>query len=216
MHRSPVVSNNLFDVLDLDMGDDDSDVADLGGSLSDLAVLMVIIMPTLDGTAKSAMDTHNINGRTTLALTNADMFDGSSTTASLDSGNQLPAVLRSAAALDELETTTSHLNGAVAGSQMTTTTHKRVLRLAPGIVLPAVVCPGVAANLVGMLPMLNARPDLSLTIDAAAAGAHVCIVRDSRTNDIVFRLPEDRGVLPLQLPASGTGLLDLAEELDHE
>jgi hypothetical protein len=66
-----------------------------------------------------------------------------------------------------------------------------------------------------MLPMLNACPGLSL-IDAAAAGAHVCIVRDSRTNEIIFRLPEDRGVLPVQLPVSGNESLVLAEELAHE
>ncbi len=140
-----------------------------------------------------------------MTLTNADMLDGSPRMAYLDSGNQLPAVLQSPASLDELETTTGDHNGAVAGSQMRIT-HTGILRLAPGIVLPAVVCPGVAANLIGMLPMLNACPDLNLTIDAAAAGAHVCIVRrDSRTNEIVFRLREDRGVLPLQLPVSGAG-----------
>ncbi len=83
-------------------------------------------------------------------------------------------------------------------------THERVLRLAPGVVLPAVVCPDAAANLIGMLPMLNTCPDLSLTIDGAGAGAHVCIVRDSRTNAVIFCLPEDRGVLSLQLPLSGT------------
>ncbi len=93
-------------------------VADLdGGSPADPAVLMVT--PTPDGTATLAMDSLSTNGCTTLALTNPDMFDGSSNTAYLDSGNQLPAVLRSAAALDELEATTGHLNGAVAGSQMT-------------------------------------------------------------------------------------------------
>jgi hypothetical protein len=113
------------------------------------------------------------------------------------------------------KTTTGLLNGAIAGCQMRIT-HTGILRLAPGIFLPAAVCPGVAANLIGMLPMLNACPDLSLTIEAAAAGAHVCIVRDSQTNEIVFRIHEDRGVSPPQLPVSGAGLLDLAEELDHE
>jgi hypothetical protein len=65
-----------------------------------------------------------------------------------------------------------------------------------------------------MLPMLNAFPELSLTIDVAAAGTHVGIVRDARTNALLFSINEDRGVLPLQLPLLGTGLLDLAEELD--
>jgi hypothetical protein len=79
------------------------------------------------------------------------------------------------ASLDELEATTGYLNGAVAGSQMTIT-HMGILHLAPGIVLSAVVCPEAAANLIGMMPLLNASPDLSLTIGAAAAGAHVCCV----------------------------------------
>ncbi len=105
-HRSPVTSNNRYDVLDLDMDDDD----DLDGSPVDPAVLM--IPPTLDGTATLALDTLNTNGCMTLALTNTDMFDGSPHTAYLDSGNQLPAVLQSPACLDELEITTGHLNGA--------------------------------------------------------------------------------------------------------
>ncbi len=96
-----------------------------------------------------------------------------------------------------------------------TVTHTSILRLAPGIALPAVVSPEVAANLIGMLPMLNACPHLSLTIDGAAAGTHVCIVRDSRTNKVIFRIPEERGGLPVQLPMSGTESLDLAEELDN-
>jgi hypothetical protein len=123
--RSPVASHNVYDV---DTGDDDSD--DLDGPPVDPAVL--IVMPTLDGTATSAMDT---NGCTTLALTNADMFDGSPHMAYLDSGNQLPAVLQARASLDELETTTGHLNGAVAGSQMRIT-HTGILRLAPGSACP--------------------------------------------------------------------------------
>jgi hypothetical protein len=91
MHRSPVASHNVYDVLDLDMGDNDSGVVDLDGSPLTPAVLMV--MPTLDETANSAMDTLNSNRCTTLALTNADMFAGPSNTAYLDSGNQLSAVL---------------------------------------------------------------------------------------------------------------------------
>jgi hypothetical protein len=59
-------------------------------------------------------------------------------------------------------------------------------------------------------------PELSLTIDAAAADTHECIVRDARTNALLFSINEDRGVLPLRLPLLGTGLLDLAEELDPE
>ncbi len=103
----------MYDVLDLDMGDDDSAMADLDGSPLDPAVLMV--MPTLDGTVTLAMDNLNTNECATLALTNADMFTGASNTAYLDSGNQLPAVLQSTATLAELEAMTGHLNWAVAG-----------------------------------------------------------------------------------------------------
>ena len=166
----------------------------------DPAVLM--IPPTLDGTASPALDTLHTDGCTTPALTNTDIFDGSPHMAYLDSGNQLAAVLKSPATLDELEVATGHLNGAVAGSKMTVT-HTGILRLAPGIDLPAVVCPEIAANLIGMLPMLNTCPALTLTIEAAAAGAHVCIVRDSRTNAIVFCLREDRGVLPVRATRAG-------------
>ncbi len=139
-----VASHNAYAVLDMDTDDDDPD-----GSPVDPAVLM--IPPTLDGTATLAMDTLNTDGCTTLALTNTDMFDGSPHMAYLESGYQLPAVLQSPASLDELEITTGHLNGAVAGSQMTIT-HTGILSPAPGIALPAVVCPEkVAANLIGML-----------------------------------------------------------------
>ncbi len=62
------------------------------------------------------------------------------------------------------------------------------------------VCPEFAANIIAIVPMLNACPALSLDIEAAATGTHACIVRDIRTNDVIFRLNEDHGVLPLQLP----------------
>jgi hypothetical protein len=94
-----------------------------------------IATPTMDATATLATHIIYTHGCTTLTLTNPDMFDGSSTTAYLDSGNQLPAVLRSAAAQDELAATTDQLSGAVAGSQMTIT-HTGRLRVAPGVVRP--------------------------------------------------------------------------------
>ncbi len=50
------------------------------------------------------------DGCTTLAPTHSDVFGGSSNTACRDAGNQLPAVLQSPAFLDELVTTTGHLN----------------------------------------------------------------------------------------------------------
>jgi hypothetical protein len=168
-HRSPVTSNNLYDVLDLDMDEEHTGDDDLDGSPVD-----AVILPTLDGTATLALDTLHTNGCTTVALTNTDIFDGSPHRAYLDSANQLPAVLQSPACLDELEVTTGHLNGAVPGSQMTIT-HTGIMCLAPGIDLPAVVCPEAAANLIGMMPMLNTCPTLTLTIEAAVAGAHVCI-----------------------------------------
>jgi hypothetical protein len=40
--------------------------------------------------------------------------------------------------------------------------------------------------------------------------------RLTRTNALLFSIEEGRGVLPLQIPLLGTGLLDLAEELDPE
>jgi hypothetical protein len=45
-----------------------------------------------------------------------------------------------------------------------------------------VVCPEVATNFIGMLPMLKACPTLSLNIAAAPAGTHVCIVRGTMQN----------------------------------
>ncbi len=45
------------------------------------------------GIATLAMDTLSTDRCTTLALTNSDMFAGSSSTAYLESGHQLPAVL---------------------------------------------------------------------------------------------------------------------------
>jgi hypothetical protein len=140
----PVASHNVYDVLDTDVGDHDLVADDLEVSPLDSPVPMAPL--NVDEAATLAMDTLNTDGCTTLALSNSDMFGGSSNTVYLDWGNQLPAVLQSSAALDEFEATTGHLNGAIAGSHMTIT-HTGILRLAPGVVLPAVVCPGVAANL---------------------------------------------------------------------
>jgi hypothetical protein len=99
--RLPVASHNVYEVLDTQTGDDDPAVNDLD-------------VPPLDLAVMDTLNTHD--GCTTLALTNSDMFAGSSNTAYLDSGNQHSAVLQSTASLDELESTTGHLNGAVAGS----------------------------------------------------------------------------------------------------
>ncbi len=88
------------------------------------------------------------------ALTKPDMFAGSPTMAYLHSGSQLPVVPQSATGLDNLAVTAGHVNGAVVGSQMITQTGR--LSLATGIILPAVVCPEPAANLINMRPLLNA------------------------------------------------------------
>jgi hypothetical protein len=74
------------------------------------------------------------------------MFDGSSTTTYLDAGKPLPAVMESAATLDELTVTADHLNRAVEDAQMTIT-HTGRLRLAPGFVLLAVVRPEAEAKI---------------------------------------------------------------------
>jgi hypothetical protein len=90
-----------------------------------------------------------------------------------------------------------------------TITYTGILRVAPGVILPAVGIQELADNL------LNACPELSLTIDTAAAGTNVCIVRHTPTNSLLFSSNEPRRVLSRDLPLLGTGLLDLAEELDH-
>ncbi len=102
--RPRVAFPKVYAVLDTDMND--LDVSRLDPSVP-------IAPPILDKTATLAKDNINTHGCTTLAMTNPEMFVGSSNTAYLDSGNQLPAVLQSAAALDELSATTGHLNGAV-------------------------------------------------------------------------------------------------------
>jgi hypothetical protein len=156
--------------------------------------------PTLDGIATLATDNINTHGRATLALTNLDMFGGLSTTTYLETGNPLPAVMQSAAVLDDLAVTTGDVNGAVADSHLTIT-HTGRLHLAPGVVLLAVVCPEVAANLMHRHA-------------AHAECGHRVFVRDTRTHRVILRINEDHGVLPLQLRLSGTGLLDLAERLE--
>jgi hypothetical protein len=78
-------------------------------------------------------------------------------------------------------------------------THVGTLSLAADVVLPAVVCPDAAADLVGILPMLNTNPDLSLAIEAAAARAQVCRIWDTRTNSSIFEIRERFNVLPFQL-----------------
>jgi hypothetical protein len=82
--RSPAASDNMYDVLDADVGEDDPALDDLDLSPLDPCD------PIRDGTATLAMDTLNTCGSTTLALTNSDMFAASSNSAYLDSGTHSP------------------------------------------------------------------------------------------------------------------------------
>ena len=135
-------------------------------------------------------------------LSNApNMFGGASTTAYLDSGNQT-TVVTSAAVLENVCAARpgQHLRGAVEGSQMLIT-HTGDFRLTPEAIVPAVVCPEAAANLVGMLCVLNATPHLGLVIGAAAKGEHVCKIIDERTAVTVMEVAESMNLLPFELPA---------------
>ncbi len=60
MSRSPVACNNVYDVLEADMGDDNSVVDDFHES--PLASAMLRPTPTLDATATLAIDTVNTTG----------------------------------------------------------------------------------------------------------------------------------------------------------
>ena len=115
----------------------------------------------------------------------------------LDSGAQLTVVL-DAACLDNVTVAPAghYLKGAVEGSQMTITAYGS-FRIAEEITVPAVVCPTAAANLVGMLPILNASPNVSLTIGAATAGKHKCTIRDGQKK--IMELSELQNLLPFAL-----------------
>jgi hypothetical protein len=183
---------NVYDVLDTDMGDDDPAVDDLEGSAFNPDVRMAT--PTMDGTVMPAMDTPNHARVHASGSDNFDNFAGSSNTAYLDSGNQLPEVPQSLVAVDKLEATTGHINWAVAGSHMTIT-HTGIRRIAPGIVLPAVVCPG--ARPTSLRLVRGPRVAHAECLDAAAARAHVRIVCATLINKIMLSIHEDRVMLPL-------------------
>ena len=167
-------------------------------------------------------------GLSNLGTLAPDMFGADPTNAYLDSGNQLtvvtsPAVLENVREADPGQ----YLRGAVEGSQMSIT-HTGDFRLTPEATVPAVVCPEAAANLVGMMPALNASPHLGIAIGAAAKGEHVCKIIDERTAVTVIEIPEAQNLLPFALPAGqlsmsravadapGAKLLDAAQLPDAE
>ena len=125
-----------------------------------------------------------------------DMFGADPTNAYLDSGNQLtvvtsPAVLENVREADPGQ----YLRGAVEGSQMSIT-HTGDFRLTPE-----------AANLVGMMPALNASPHLGIAIGATAKGEHVCKIIDERTAVTVIEIPEAQNLLPFALPAGQLSMM---------
>jgi hypothetical protein len=78
-------------MLDTDMTDTLSDAAVLDES--PLAPFVTMATPTRDETATLAMADFNTDGSATRALTDTDMFHGSSNTTCLDAGNKLPAAV---------------------------------------------------------------------------------------------------------------------------
>ena len=131
-----------------------------------------------------------------------DMFGRADATpiAYVDSGAQL-TVVRDAACLEDVTVAPAghHLKGAVEGSEMIISHYGRC-RISAEITVPAVVCPTAAADLVAMLPILNASPNVSLSIGAAVRGAHVCTIRDGRK--VVMEISEANNLLPVVLPSA--------------
>ena len=81
-------------------------------------------------------------------------------------------------------------------------THFGYLRIADALRVPAVVCPDVAANLVGLLSVLDLDPALGLVIAPAPSGQHVCRVMDHSTNTVLLEAPQNACVLPFNLPSA--------------